>query len=268
LEAERIWSAVSADHLFPDAVAYRAFLLEHPWALRTTERGEAALLGRWKSHLDVLAIRGVWAAERAVPAFVADAYEVAAARGLARVMSPLLPEVLLGGYRAAGMRVAQRIVAIQGHPELVLPADPPLGVELRDGSPVDLPAVARVDAASFDDFWSWRESDLATFLHDEHLAVAEARGGALIGYTLTTVSRGSATLTRLATAPQARRSGVGRSLLAASAAWAVRQGAVTFALCTQEENSASRGLYASAGLSEIDERYAFALGDVGREGRL
>jgi ribosomal protein S18 acetylase RimI-like enzyme len=166
------------------------------------------------------------------------------------------------------MQVAQRIVGIQGHPQLVLPADPPLGVAIRAGGPADLAAVARIEAESFDDFWRWGDEDLLGFLADERLAVACARGGAIIGYTLATVSRGSATLTRLATAPHARGAGVGRALLSEAAAWAASKGAVTFALCTQEENSASRSVYAAAGLTELDERYAFAIGDVAKEVRV
>lgn len=266
-ECMKLWPAVSADHLFADAEAFRASVEAAPWSVRVAGRGEAALLRRWKRHLDVLAISGVWAAERHVPAFVADAFAVARARGFSRVLSPLLPEALLGGYYSAGMRPVQRIIGIQGHPRLVLPADPPLGVSIRRGGAADIPAVALIDAASFDEFWQWNEDDLVDFLAEERLAVAEANGGAIIGYTLATVIRGAATLTRLATAPHARNAGVGRALLAEAAAWSVSAGAVTFALCTQEANTASRSLYGAAGLSELDERYAFAMGEVAEEVR-
>ena len=165
------------------------------------------------------------------------------------------------------MRTTEPIVAIQGHPELVMWADAPIGVKIRPGRPTDLSAVAEIDEASFEPFWRYGESELAGLLGTERLAVAQASGGAVIGYTLTTVSRGSATLSRLATVPHARNYGVGRALLAESAAWAVRSGAVTFALCTQEANSASRRMYASAGLVEVAERYAFAIREVAGEVR-
>ena len=261
-ECERLWPAVSADHLFANQGAFLAHCGSAPWQARVTERGEAALLGRWKRHLDVLAIRGVWCAERDIPDFVDDTVALAAEHGFGRVLSPLVPELFLGPYRSAGMKVAQRIVAMQGHPELVLPADPPIGVTIRPGTADDIDAVARLDEASFDEFWRWNREDLLGFLDVERLAVAEASGGAIIGYTLATVSRGAATLSRLATAPHARRAGVGRALLAEAAAWTVWQGAVTFSLCTQQDNPASRALYAQAGLREIAERYAFAVRDV------
>jgi ribosomal protein S18 acetylase RimI-like enzyme len=148
----------------------------------------------------------------------------------------------------------------------VLPADPPIGVVIHEGKAADVGAVAAIDAASFDEFWGYSHNELTGLLGAERLAVAVASGGAVIGYTLTTVSRGSATLSRLATAPHARNYGVGRALLAESAAWSLRSGAVTYALCTQEENSASRRLYTSAGLTELAERYAFATCDVAKEG--
>jgi len=266
-QCAKLWPAVSADHLFPNSAAFKEYCKRAPWSVRTTDRGEAALLGTWREHLDVLAIRTIWSAERDVPDFVADAVVMAGEQGFARVLSPLLPDVLLGGYRGSGMRIAERIVAIQGHPELVLRADPPIGVRIRAGTADDIAAVATIDAASFSEFWRYDEDELAGLLGVERLAVAEASGGAVIGYTLTTVSRGSATLSRLATAPHARTCGVGRALLAESAAWSVRSGAVTFSLCTQEANSASRRLYATAGLSELAERYAFAICDVTKEAR-
>lgn len=257
-----LWPAVSAEHLFATGDAFRAYRDEAPWQVRVTDRGEAALLGRWKRHLDVLAIRGLWASERDRAEFVRDALAQAAEHGFGRVLSPLLPVVLLDPYYACGMHVAQRIVAMQGHPELVLPADPPTGIKIRQGTMADLDAVTRIDRVSFNEFWRWEKEDLRSLLGVERLAVAQASGGAIIGYTLATVSRGAATLSRLATVPHARRAGIGRALLSESARWAVWQGAVTFSLCTQEDNSASRSLYAQAGLTEIPERYAFAVGDV------
>lgn len=266
-ECAQLWPEVRAERQFPDADGFKAYCKESPWRIRVTERGEAAILGPWREHLDVLAIRTIWSAERSVPDFVADAVQMASEHGLRRVLSPLLPDMLLGGYRGSGMRMAERIVAIQGHPELVLRADPPIGVRIRAGTAHDIAAVATIDEASFDEFWRYSEHEVAGLLGLERLAVAEASGGAVIGYTLTTVSRGSATLSRLATAPHARTYGIGRALLAESAAWSVRSGAVTFSLCTQEANSASRRLYATAGLSELGERYAFAICDVAKEAR-
>ena len=266
-ECDRLWPAVSAEHLFGSLDEFRAHHAETGWRLRVTDRGEAALLGPWREHLRVLAMRSVWGAERVVPAFVADALEQAAEHGFATVLSPLLPDVLLRGYLASGMRVQQRVVVIQGHPELVLPAWPPLGVVVRPGTGADLAAVSKLDAECFDEFWGYAPCELGKLIAGERLAVAQASGGAIIGYTLATVSRGAGTLARLAVAPHARRAGIGSALLAEAAAWALDSGAVTLALCTQEGNMASRALYAGAGLVEVDERYAMAVVEADQEGR-
>jgi len=266
-ECDRIWPAAKSERLFESVEELRAYREGAPWRVRVTNRGEASVLGVWREHLDVLAMRGVWCAERHVAAFVADARVVACEQGQRRVMSPLLPVSVLGRYLAGGMRISQRIVAIQGMPDLVLPAGPPVGVGLRLGSEADIPALVDVDEACFDDFWRYGASELAEMRKHERLVVAHTDDGELIGYTLATVSRGAATLGRLGVAPSARRCGLARTLVADVAAWSVRAGASTLTLCTQEENSASRALYASMGLHEIEDRYAFAMVDACEEGR-
>jgi [ribosomal protein S18]-alanine N-acetyltransferase len=261
-EADRLWAVIRSDRLFRGVEAFRRYRDDHPWCVRVTHRGEAALLGRWKSHLDVLAIRGLWVSEKDTAAFIDDAFAQARQHGFGRVLSPLLPEALLEPYLAAGMTIAQQVVAIQGRPEMVLSSGCPVDVVVREGSAADIPAVAQVDAASFEGLWGWGEPDLQDFLANERLAVAETRDGTVLGYTLANVNRGAATLTRLAVAPEARKCGIGRALLGEAAEWAAKCGAVTVALCTQVENSASRKLYAASGLTELEERYAFAIGDV------
>lgn len=261
-ERALVWPAVRADRLMrsPDELA--GYLEAAPWALRVTDRGDAALLGRWKAHLDVLAIRGLWCAETRVGDFVSDAVAVASEQGLASVLSPLVPESLLAPYLAAGMRVRERIVAVQGAPGDVAAVPVPDDVCIREGSAADTTALARLDAECFDDFWRWTEPDLIAFLAHERLALAETAGGTLIGYTMTTVSRGAATLTRLATTPAYRRRGIGRALLAEAAQWARDADASTLSLCTQASNRASRALYEAAGLREVEEAYAFASREV------
>jgi ribosomal protein S18 acetylase RimI-like enzyme len=141
---------------------------------------------------------------------------------------------------------------------------PPPEIVIREGSRADIADVARVDAACFEGFWEWQEPELLGFLSSERLAVATTHEGAIVGYTLATTNRGTATLTRLAVVPEARNRGVGSALVGEVAAWARARGAATFALCTQVDNSVSRRLYAGIGLTELEERYAFAMGDISR----
>jgi ribosomal protein S18 acetylase RimI-like enzyme len=261
-ECERLWPAVSSDNLMASPEELRAYHAEGPWRLRVAGRGEAALLGTWRRHLDVLAMRGTWCSERHVSSFAEDAVEVALERGFGRVLSPLLPVDLLGGYRRAGMRDFEPIVAIQGIPEAVRVAQPPRGVVLREANADDVDALAAVDAECFDDFWRYGAQELSDLRNRERCMLAEAADGDLIGYTLATLSRGAAVLSRLCTAPRARRCGVGAALLGDVGVWCRESSALTITLCTQEANIASRALYVSAGLVEIGDRYGFALREI------
>ena len=261
-ECRALWPAVSAEHLMDSPEELQAYHAAGPWRVRVAGRGEAALLGAWRLHLDVLALRGVWCSERHVAAFATDAIEVARGRGFGRVMSPLLPSDLIGGYRRAGLSETVPIVAIQGIPDRMPPREAPAGVTLRAAAASDIAHLAVLDAQCFDDFWRYGADELAGLLSRERCMLAETAEGQLIGYTLATVSRGAAMLSRLCTAPQARRTGIGAALLADVGAWCRAAEASTIALCTQEENAASRALYASAGLVEVGDRYALALGDI------
>lgn len=261
-ETEQLWPAVRSDRLFETAEQFTAYRDAGPWRVRVTDRGEAAVLGEWRSDEDVLAMRGVWCATRRIGDFVADARQVATERGMKRVLSPLLPLALIDPYLHERMRLHQRIVAIQGHPRGVLHADMPVGVTLRPGTGEDLASLAAIDRESFDDFWAYGEHELAEYLSAERLTVAQTDSGELIGYTLATASRGAASLGRLAVARSARRHGIARALVADVARWADSVGAETISLCTQEENSAARALYRAIGFEEVPDRYGLAMGNV------
>jgi len=258
-DCDRIWPAVSAEHLMDAPEELRAYVAEGSWRVRVAGRGEASLLGAWRLHLNVLAMRGVWCSERHVPAFAQDAVDVAREHGFGRLLSPLLPIDLLGGYRRAGMSDLEPIVAIQGVPDRIQPASLPPGVVLRHAVSADAEALAHLDAECFDAFWCYKSEELSELLSRERCVLAQTPDGELIGYTLATVNRGAATLSRLCTSPRMRRSGIGSGLLSDVALWCRQERASTIALCTQEENVASRALYASAGLVELAQRYTFAM---------
>lgn len=266
IEARELWPAVRADRLFDTADQFAEYCSAAPWCIRVSDRGEAAVLGIWREHLDVLAMRGVWCSSHRLSAFTDDARDMASGRGFGRVLSPLLPIALLGPYRKQGMCVGQRITPIQGHPRGVLHADPPIGVRMRAGRSADLESLAELDAQCFDGFWRYGVAELRDLFAHERLMVAETDEGQLIGYTLATANRGAATLGRLAVSPAVRRSGLGRALVYEVAQWADDAGAHTISLCTQEENTAARGLYAAVGLTEVSEPYGFAIGDVAGKG--
>jgi GNAT superfamily N-acetyltransferase len=261
-ECEQLWPAISAENLMATPGELHAYQAAGPWRIRVAGRGEAALLGAWRLHLDVLAMRGVWCSERHVAAFAEDAVQVAAEHGFRRLLSPLLPTGLLGGYRRCGMRELEPVVAIQGVPDRMPTIAPPSGVVLRAALLEDAGAIASLDAECFEEFWRYGAEELSELLLRERCTLAETADGELIGYTLATASRGAAVLSRLCTAPRVRRTGIGAGLLSDVGEWCRNEAALTIALCTQEENAASRALYASAGLVELDGRYGFAMRQI------
>jgi len=267
-EVTQLWPAVRAARIFATSEEFRSFRDAGPWRVRVSRRGDATLLDRWRAHLDVLALRGVWAPSWRAASVVDDARAVAEAHGLGRVLSPLLDADALGPYLAKGMVETERIIALQAPPERVVHAEVPGGVVLRSGSAEDLPAVFRLDALCFNEFWRHTAADTAPLGVGDRLVMAVSVGaeaGALggsetvLGYTLATKVAGTVTLARLAVAPQARRTGIASALLADVAQWAARNGADALTLTTQEANAASRALYARAGISELPGRYAFAI---------
>lgn len=252
-DVRRLWPAVSAAHLFNDCAELVAWWEAARWRVRVSRAGEAAVLGRWREHLDLLAVRGLWCSTERVPVLVEDLLAVARAQGFGSLLGPLVPEDVVGPYLTAGLVVRQRIVVCRMQPSLVAVRPAPAGVTLRIGTPRDLPAVAAVDRACFDDFWRCDEEVLQRSVASERLGLAEA-AGSVIGYTLSTVHGPEATIGRLAVIAGRRRVGVGIALLADAVACAARKGASGVTLCTQEENDDSRRLYRRAGFREAPGR--------------
>lgn len=274
-ETERLWPAVRAARIMDSLGELVEYREAGPWRVRVTDRGDAVVLGSWRAHSDVLAMRGLWGSHAAIKAFTLDAHALARAHGYARVMSPLLPVWALEPYETVGMQRLESIVALQGVPREVRGASVPDGVRLRLATPADLDALLELDASCFDEFWRYGAAELSDLGAGHRLVVAEQVVDAaqpdltplLIGYTLATVGRGAATLARIGVAPATRRRGLGAALVADVAAWADRSGATTLSLCTQESNEASRSLYQAVGLHEVADRYAFAASDARTEVR-
>lgn len=257
-ELAHVWPAVSAAHLFDDAAALRTFFDEAPWRVRITGDGEAALLGRWRESLDILAIRGLWCSERRIPVILEDLRGVAREQGFGRLLGPLVPEEAVGPYEAAGLSVAYRIVICRLGSIKARAVLPPQGVTVREGTAADSGGVLVVDSASFDEFWRYDPATLQEYVRRERLAVA-VRNGSVIGYTLSVVQAGEATIARLAVRPSERGRGIGRALLREAIAYAATSGARAITLSTQEDNATSRRLYRSEGFRESPGRLVGAI---------
>jgi len=267
-EAQRIWPAVNAAHLFDSYDGFERFRSEAPWRLQVTVRGEAVLLEEWRSHLDVLAMRGLWCSGERVAPLTDQVIAAAAGQGYGRLLSPLVAEELVPVYERAGFSVHGRVIVLRLDRRAWADdeTDPSGEVSLRRALADDLPTLVSLDAECFDEFWRYDSGHLERYLAQDRLVVAEGPEG-LIGYTLATVVRGSATLGRLAVKPSARGRGTGEALLREAVSYLMRTGADSVTLCTQEENSASRALYSKVGLTELAGRLVFLVRPVASGGR-
>lgn len=261
-EITRLWPAVRAAHLFGSAEQLAQFHAAGPWRVRVTDRGEALVVARWRQHLDVLAIRGLWAPSHRVPELVRDACAVARAQGLARVLSPLVALSQFGPYRDAGLGVAETIVALCARTRGIDAQLPP-GYTVRQARTSDLDALALLDGRCFDEFWRYGPEELADSVDRERVFVAEKPGTiGLAGYSACSLHGATATLGRLAVSPEARGQGLGAALCAESVRWVAGKGAETISLCTQESNRESRALYDRLGFSPTSERYVLGMCDA------
>ncbi|MDH4139478.1 MAG: GNAT family N-acetyltransferase [Coriobacteriia bacterium] len=257
-DLDRLWPTLRSTHLFPSREDLVRFHASGPWRVLIGSTGRAALLARWRDHLGILAVRGLWCSEHEVGDAMRQLRDTAARQGFDTLLSPLLVEAAAAPYLSAGLSVRERIVAFRANARGIegLESIAPRGITLRKGVPADIANILRLDARCFDDFWRYGPKELSEYMSVQRVVVAECSAD-LVGYTLCTVEEGCGTLGRLAVDSVHRRRGVGFALLVEALGWMVRIGAGAVSLCTQEANEASRALYASAGLKEQRERLLF-----------
>jgi ribosomal-protein-alanine N-acetyltransferase len=262
-DLERLWPAVSTSRIFATRREFEEFHSEAPWRVVLDEVGRAVVVERWREHLDILSIKGVWCAERDLPCVLEAVRARAREHAFSRTLSPLIAEGASAPYREAGMVCRERIVALRSAAREVRVGPDTLrdGLELAEASIDDLDAIRTIDDACFDEFWRHGTQILARGLTTGRCAVA-TESDQVIGYTWCTIERGVGTLGRIAVLPEVRGRGVGRALLDEALAHMLSVGAGAVSLCTQEQNAASRALYAAAGLRELPERLVLMMQDV------
>lgn len=284
--SELAWIAAPAvrAQLVEDCAELVAIAESEPWRVRVTEKGEAALLARWREHLDFCAVLGLWCSPRRVPMLVTDLLEVARAQGFGRLLGPLVPEGSSRPYLEAGLRVAERVVVMRldlrqraralAGARASAEADPDgaaarstrvPGLMVSDAGADELDGILEVDGACFGPFWRYDRAGLERLARTGRLAVGRL-DGRVVGYTLATCRAGDGSLGRLAVLPAARRGGVGRAMADEAADWMASQGSRSVVLSTQEDNTASRSLYHAMGFAETgDVLVACASGNLVRE---
>lgn len=125
---------------------------------------------------------------------------------------------------------------------------PPGGIVLRPMREADLRQVLHIERRSFTIPWS--DTTFRGLLRRQSatLLVAE-RAGEVVGYAALWFAADEAELGDLAVLPEARGRGLGRRLLDAALAEAMRRGAKKVYLEVRESNAAARRLYERAGFT-------------------
>lgn len=255
----RLWPAVRSARLFATEQEYRQYRLAEPWRVRASDRGEGAVVGAWRSHLDVLAIRGLWCSTDRLALLLDEIKQIASDHGFHSLLSPLLPRTALQPYLDSGFRIAEPLVVLQAPAEQLASLARAAQFELREASGADVTELATIDSWCFDSFWRYGPSELEEAVRAERVIVACDGSGSIAGYVTTSHHGATVTVGRLAVAPEHRRAGVATTLLGDCARWALQTGALGVTLCTQDHNQGSRALYRHAGMRQVGENYALAV---------
>lgn len=265
-ELDVLWPAARAAHVFPGRDEFERFHAEEPWRVRVGDKGSAAILERWREHLDILAMRAIWASSGSLVDAIADLRTLAGDRGFSRLLSPLVVQEARGPYLRAGFEQIERLVAYRVPASDVADRAPaaPEGVRLRVAEARDLAAIDEIDRGCFEPFWAYGPGRLSALLATEIVTVAESSDG-VIGYTLSTIERGSGTLGRIAVSADHRGRGIGSALLGGSMRALVRSGAGSIGLCAREANTTARAMYRAAGMRELPGKLVFLSGETARD---
>jgi [ribosomal protein S18]-alanine N-acetyltransferase len=132
-------------------------------------------------------------------------------------------------------------------------------VAIEPMTEADLEAVLEIDVAAFREPREVREKSLREELARSwsRLFVARADGGRIVGYLLYWHVVDEGHVINVAVAPQERRHGIGRALVAHLLEHARTNGIVKLLLEVRASNAAAIGLYDSAGFARFNvrERY-------------
>ena len=134
----------------------------------------------------------------------------------------------------------------------VAPEPPPI----RSARAADLPAILRIERASFTVPWTDRAFRAVMARPDAALLVADAEGR-VAGYAALWLEGRDAELGDLAVARDRRRSGLGRRLVEAAVEEAAGRGAERIFLQVRESNEAALALYRSTGFRRIGRKRGY-----------
>lgn len=256
-EFGRLERTLVAAKVFTGADEMRAVRERDPWRLQVNDRGDVAVLARWRDHLPVLAIEALWCPTARIPSAVAGFRRVGEEIGLTDVVSPPTPIEEAKPYEAAGMRAHTVVTTyVLGRLAGLRMPSAPRELVIREADHRDLETLLALDSECFEPFWRYDARHMSRFFATGRLALA-LLDGRPVGYTLCTIDGDDGLLGRLCVTEPNRRLGVGSALLFESARYINREGGLRMTLSTQVDNRPSQALYRSASMRDTGHRYAF-----------
>jgi len=156
---------------------------------------------------------------------------------------------------STGFSIFQHIVVLIWNQSLPQSLPVPPTVNFRPMTQSDLDAVVAIDHLAFDPLWRIsRDSMKCAFLSSAHASVAEIED-TIVGYELSTANHLTAHLTRLAVHPDYKLANIGYSLVRLMLEYFQRFHVNQITVNTQQNNSASIGLYKKLGFALTDDSF-------------
>ena len=250
------WPAVARRAPLRPPEELRAYCAAGPWRVRVADRGEAALLGVWRSTSTCSRCAASGAPSATSPPSSTTRADCARAWLRPACSLRCCPSTFSARTARAGMSAPASDHRDPGHPRrMSLRPTRPAECRLRAGLAATISRrLPLLDAAVLRRVLALRAEELLGAVSARSAcAVAETARGELIGYTLATVSRGAATLARLVHAPACAPTGVGRALVSEVARGRTRPVPRRSRCARRRRTPPSRALYAAAGLVEVDD---------------
>lgn len=129
------------------------------------------------------------------------------------------------------------------------------GLQLRSMGLEDLPAVLKVDQASFELLWQQSSSSLEFAMGQACIATVAEVEGQIIGYQISTCGHLGGHLARLAVHPTHRGEHIGRALVINVLEQFQRRGILRVTVNTQQDNKISLNLYETLGFRKTGESF-------------
>ena len=136
------------------------------------------------------------------------------------------------------------------------------GFQIRKMTEADLPAVEKIDAASFHPLWHNPFETLHKAFMQSLFATVAEDDREVVGYQLTTGGRGHAHLARLAVHPNLQGQGLGKFLVSDLFTRLTQIGIGKLTVNTQNDNLSSLHLYQKMGFVRTGEQYPVFVFDV------